>query len=139
MTHLQMLALFACTFANVFFIGLQSRNVNAGRYTAAIITSFGISAANFIFIHFAATGSAVAFTVSAIGGCLGIAGSIWFYQSVMSKKEAAVTKNIETIQIKIETDTRQAIREVDLLRTKIAMARAELLELVPKEEGASRG
>ena len=36
------IALFASTFALVFFLGLQSLNVNNGHYRAAFFTSFGI-------------------------------------------------------------------------------------------------
>ena len=36
-------ALFASTFALVFFLGLQSLNVNNGHYRAAFFTSFGIA------------------------------------------------------------------------------------------------
>ena len=36
------LLLFGSTLALVFFLGLQSLNVNGGRYLAAVFTSFGI-------------------------------------------------------------------------------------------------
>lgn len=77
------LLMFAANFAVVFLLGLQSRNVTAGRYVAAIVTSFGISVANFTFIKYAADGSLDAFAFCAAGGCVGIAASIWFYENVI--------------------------------------------------------
>lgn len=134
MTDLQMLALFFCTFVNVFFLGLQNRNVNAGRYLPAIITSVCISAANFIFIHFAATGSVVAFGVSAVGGSMGIAGSIWFYQNVMTKKAKAKCNRVaDVLTITVEAKVDQAMREVELLRARVALCKSELEELAVLE------
>lgn len=75
------LLMFAANFGVVFLLGLQSRNVTAGNHIAAVITSFGISVANFTFVKYAATGTLSAFLVCAIGGCLGIATSIWAYES----------------------------------------------------------
>ncbi len=40
------LFIFAATFAVVLFLGLQSLNVNGGHKAAAVLTSFGIGAAN---------------------------------------------------------------------------------------------
>lgn len=80
------LLMFATNFAAVFLLGVQSRNVMAGRYTAAIITSIGISFANFAFVKYAAVGDALTFTVCALGGATGIASSIWFYENVMLKR-----------------------------------------------------
>ncbi|WP_435626969.1 hypothetical protein [Candidatus Ferrigenium straubiae] len=40
------LFIFTATFAVVPFLGLQSLNVNGGHKTAAVLTSFGIGAAN---------------------------------------------------------------------------------------------
>lgn len=78
--------MFCGSFVLVFLLGIQSRNVVAGRYFAAIATSFGISVSNFIFVKFAAVGSYDVFFVNAVGGCLGIAGSIYFYQHLIERK-----------------------------------------------------
>lgn len=88
MTHafVDYLLMFAGSFILVFLLGIQSRNVVAGRYLAAIATSFGISVSNFIFVKYAATGSYDVFFVNAAGGCLGIAGSIWFYKNILERK-----------------------------------------------------
>lgn len=82
--------MFFSNFFVVFLLGLQSRNVNAGRYIPAVIASVGISLANFTFIKFAATGSYVVLAVCTAGGCFGIAFSIWFYQNVMEKRRRQV-------------------------------------------------
>lgn len=117
MTINDAMLLFGVTFLNVFFLGLQSRNVAGGRYMAAIVTSFFISIANFTFIRFAATGSVHAFAISAAGGCLGIACAIWFYQNVMKveKRAATVTNAIQTMSIKVEVDSAQAIEELNAI------------------------
>ncbi|WP_297478366.1 hypothetical protein [Ferrovum sp.] len=80
-------AIFLCTFFSVFLLGLQSKNVNQGRYTAAIITSFGISVAQFAFVKYAVAGSYYAFAFSAVGGCFGITFSIWFYKHIIERNQ----------------------------------------------------
>lgn len=88
MTHTiaEYLLMFVGSFILVFLLGIQSRNVVAGRYLAAMMISFGISVSNFIFVKYAATGSLDVFFVNAAGGCLGIAGSIFFYKNIMERK-----------------------------------------------------
>jgi len=80
------LLMFVSNFFVVFLLGLQSKNVNQGRYLAAILTSFGISMANFLFIRYAASGDMTVFTTCAAGGACGIAFSIWFYSNVIEAK-----------------------------------------------------
>jgi len=77
---------FLCTFSVVFLLGIQSRNVQQSRYFIAIVTSFLISCANFLFVHYAATGDYIVFAFSAAGGCMGIAGAIWFSDNVLHPK-----------------------------------------------------
>ena len=78
--------MFSANFVLVFLLGLQSKNVMHERYISAMLTSFGISGCNFLFVKFAATGSYLIFAITAAGGCLGIACSIWFYQRFMERK-----------------------------------------------------
>lgn len=80
--------MFVSNFFIVFLLGLQSRNVVAGKYLWAILTSLGISIANFTFIKFAATGDPSAFVLCASGACFGIAASIWFYERVVQRRFA---------------------------------------------------
>lgn len=86
MTLLDILIMFGTCFLQVFLLGLQSKNVNQGRYAAAVVTSFGISVANFTFVKYAAGGSMTAFVSTSVGGCCGIAASIWFYKNFMERK-----------------------------------------------------
>ena len=79
------LAVWAASFFSVFLLGLQSRNVNQGRYILAVITSFGINVAQFSFVKIASTGSYDIFTASSIGGCMGILSSIWFYKNIIER------------------------------------------------------
>lgn len=89
MTAIDALIMFGTSFLQVFLLGLQSKNVNQGRYGAAVVTSFGISVANFTFVKYAASGGYTAFALCSAGGCCGIAFSIWFYQKFMERKRNA--------------------------------------------------
>lgn len=84
-TLLDYTLMWAASFALVFLLGLQSKNVQRSRYLAAVVTSFGISVGNFTFIKYAAVGTLDAFWVCAVGGCMGIAFSIWFSDNVLHK------------------------------------------------------
>lgn len=77
---------FLGNFTVVFLLGIQSRNVQAGRYLAAVLTSAGINVSNFIFVKYAANGALGVLGVSTLGGCAGIATAIWFYQHVIERK-----------------------------------------------------
>ena len=79
--------MFWSNFFVVFLLGLQSKNVNASRYAAAVTTSLGISVANFIFVRYAAVGSYDVLVVCAAGGGVGVAFSIWFYQHFIERKK----------------------------------------------------
>lgn len=78
--------MFWSNFFIVFLLGLQSKNVNASRYVAAVFTSLGISLGQFVFVKYAVNGSYLVFFVCAIGGASGIAFSIWFYKKYMERK-----------------------------------------------------
>lgn len=78
--------MFVGSFVIVFLLGLQSRNVNMGRYMAAVITSAGISISQFIFVRYAASGNLWALLIAVLGGCSGIASSIWFWKNIMERK-----------------------------------------------------
>lgn len=78
--------LFAGSYVVVFLLGLQSKNVVMGRYVAAVLTSCGINISQFIFVKYAAGGSALALVVSTLGSCMGIASSIWFSKNVLHKE-----------------------------------------------------
>lgn len=86
MTLIDGLVLFGSSFAVVFFLGLQSKNVMHSRYIAAMITSLGISTANFLFVKYASTGGLTEFGVAATGGMLGIAAAIYSYDTFSKRK-----------------------------------------------------
>lgn len=88
--------IFLGNFTVVFLLGIQSRNVQAGRYVAAVLTSAGINVSNFIFVKYAANGALAVLGVSTIGGCAGIATAIWFYQHVIERKFIMATKKSPT-------------------------------------------
>jgi hypothetical protein len=92
MDWLDALIIFLGNFTVVFLLGIQSRNVQAGRYLAAVLTSAGINVSNFIFVKYAANGALSVLGVSTIGGCAGIATAIWFYQHVIERKFNMATK-----------------------------------------------
>lgn len=100
-TPVDYLLMFCSSFFVVFLLGLQSKNVNQSRYFAAIVTSFGISVGQFLFAKYAATGNVTAFLTCAIGGCMGIAFSIWFYDTVLHKRrEKKTTQCIKVVHFK---------------------------------------
>ena len=78
--------MFFSSFVVVFLLGIQSRNVNASRYVSAMITSLGISASQFIFVKYVIEGSWGVFVTTALGGCIGVVFSIWFYSKFMEKR-----------------------------------------------------
>lgn len=86
LTLLDVALIFLGNFTVVFLLGIQSRNVQAGRYLAAVLVSAGINISNFIFVKFAANGAGAVLAISTLGGCCGIASAIWFYQHVIERK-----------------------------------------------------
>lgn len=80
--------MFFSSFVVVFLLGLQSKNVMHSRYVAAVITSIGISISQFIFVKYASGGSYDVLVVCAIGGCMGIALSIWIYDNFLRMRRA---------------------------------------------------
>lgn len=74
------IALFASTFALVFFLGLQSLNVNNGRHAAAFITSFGIGAGQLVLYKLAPDAGGMEIAAYLIGGPFGIITSMWAHR-----------------------------------------------------------
>ena len=68
--------LFVSTFALVFFLGLQSLNVNRGHHVAAFVTSFGIGAANLVVLKLAPDASLMEMAAYMTGGPFGIVASM---------------------------------------------------------------
>lgn len=70
------LALFASCYALVFFLGLQSLNVNRGHYVAAFFTSFGIGVGNLVLFKLAPDASGIEIAAYLAGGPFGIVSSM---------------------------------------------------------------
>ena len=79
------LALFASTFALVFFLGLQSLSVNGGHYRAAFLTSFGIGVGNLALYKLAPNASGIEIAAFLAGGPFGIVSSMWFHRRYFRK------------------------------------------------------
>lgn len=73
-------ALFISTYALVFFLGLQSLNVNSGRFVAAFFTSFGIGASNLVLFKLAPDANGFEIAAYLAGGPFGIVSSMWAHR-----------------------------------------------------------
>ena len=80
-------ALFLSTLLLVFFLGLQSLNVNSGRYTAAFFTSFGIGAANLALFKLAPDAGGVEIAAYLSGGPVGIVASMWAHRRIFGQSK----------------------------------------------------
>lgn len=81
------LALFVSTYALVFFLGLQSLNVNRGHYLAAFFTSFGIGLSNLVLFKLAPDASGTEMAAFVAGGPLGIVSSMWVHQRTIGRSK----------------------------------------------------
>ena len=83
-------ALFISTFALVFFLGLQSLNVNNGYYTAACFTSFGIGVGNLVLFKLAPDANGIEIAAFLLGGPFGIVAAMRFFRFVRDRKGGVV-------------------------------------------------
>jgi hypothetical protein len=74
------LLVFASTFVSVFTLGLQSINVNQGRYFAAAATSFFISTGHIWLYKTMPNPDGWDYIGYYLGGITGITASIWFHK-----------------------------------------------------------
>lgn len=72
--------IFLSTYIAVFFLGLQSLNVNQGHYLAAAVTSFFISTGHIMLYRFMPQSGAADLVGYYLGGIAGITTSIWFHK-----------------------------------------------------------
>ena len=79
--------LFVSTYCLVFFLGLQSLNVNTGRHTAAFFTSFGIGVSNLVLFKLAPDASGPEIAAYLTGGPLGIISSMWAHRRYFRSKK----------------------------------------------------
>lgn len=76
------LALFVSTFLVVFFLGMQSLNVNRGHYVAAFITSIGIGVSNLILFKLAPNAAGIEQMAFVMGGPFGIIAAMWSHSRI---------------------------------------------------------
>jgi len=80
MDTLDHMILFTSSFANVFLLGFNSKNVQHSRYWMAFFTSWGITLAQYFFVKYAANdGGALFLAISGTGGALGIVSAIFVH------------------------------------------------------------
>jgi len=79
------LALFVSTFALVFFLGLQSLNVNGGHYRAAFFTSIGIGVSNLFLFKLAPDAAGIEIAAFLLGGPFGIVSSMRFHRYIRGR------------------------------------------------------
>jgi hypothetical protein len=82
------LILFASTFVLVFFLGLQSLNVNGGRYVAAFMTSFGIGLSQLMLYKLAPDADGWQIAAYLSGGPFGIVASMWAHRRFFCRRPA---------------------------------------------------
>lgn len=87
--------MFVASFAMVFLMGLQSKNVNQSRYLAAALTSMGILGTQFLFTKIAAHGGLHEFLAIGIGGAAGVTASIWVHDTLREFARKQRTSNDE--------------------------------------------
>ena len=82
------ITLFASTFALVFLLGLQSRNVNCGQRRAAFFTSLGIGSAQLLLYKLAPDANGLEIAAYLSGGPFGIVASMWAHERFFNRKTA---------------------------------------------------
>jgi hypothetical protein len=74
------LGIFASTFLAVFFLGLQSLNVNGGHYVLAFCTSVGIGASHLLLYRVMPDPTGLQVLAYLLGGPFGIVASMWMHR-----------------------------------------------------------
>lgn len=79
MTHI---TLFSSAFATVFLLGIQQQNVIGRHYIAAIITSFGIGAAQIFLWRLVPSANWTEITATLCGGPVGIISAMYLHPRI---------------------------------------------------------
>lgn len=87
MTLAAAVALWVSSFANVFLMVFQSRNVHAGRYAWAGATSFMLTAAQLVFVRAAASdiGTLAFLAIAGTAGPAGVVACMWLTRSLIRR------------------------------------------------------
>lgn len=83
MTHL---ALFLSSFLTVFLLGTQQMNVAGRHYKAAILTSFGIGAAQIFLWRLVPAANATEIIATLLGGPVGIVAAMFAHPILLKRK-----------------------------------------------------
>lgn len=81
------LLLFGSCFCAVFFLGLQSLNVNQGHYAAAFFTSFAIGGSHLALYRYMPHPSFSEIAAYLLGGPFGIVASMWIHRRTIGRKK----------------------------------------------------
>lgn len=79
------IALFGSTYLLVFFLGLQSLNVNNGHHVAAFFTSFGIGVSNLVLFKLAPNAGGMEIIAFLLGGPFGIISSMHVHEHLSKR------------------------------------------------------
>jgi len=74
--------MFFSAFAVVFLLGFQQQNVHGRHYTAAVVTSVGIGAAQFLLWRIAPTASVSEIAATLCGGPVGIVAAMYAHPRI---------------------------------------------------------
>lgn len=86
MTSWHAILFFLATFAQVFLLGFQSRNVNSGKYAAAAATSFLIGVAQLFVVRGLVLSSAWdAFCLTSVAGPAGIVSAMMVHRKIFNR------------------------------------------------------
>lgn len=95
------LIVFASTYVSVFTLGLQSLNVNQGRYWAAAATSLGIGAGHVFLYRFMPEADLLQLIGYFAGGVTGITSSMWVHARTLGRRkhaeQAAMEKRVADV------------------------------------------
>lgn len=80
------LTIFGSAFFVVFFLGLQSLNVNQGHYAAAFFTSFFIGLSHIALYRYLPDPTLPHLVAYLLGGPLGIVASMWIHRRTIGRK-----------------------------------------------------
>lgn len=115
MTIVAGMTLFWSSYAQVFLLGFQSKNVQRSKYLLAFVTSLGICVSQFVFVRLGATAAPEWFLpVSGVGGALGIVSAIKVHDLThqRSEKRADARKRSERVTTPNNSATRPSERDM---------------------------
>lgn len=87
MSAAEMVQLWVAGALQVGLLGFQSRNIHAGKYAAAAVTSFGIAGAQVLFVRGVVDGDPVTvWLIYGTAGAAGIVASMWAWKRTIGRR-----------------------------------------------------